>query len=112
MEQVVTAQLNITGHADVFDSQDTCSLLLDAVVSHLGLTKLHTATHHFEPQGVSIIYLLSESHIALHTWPENGTGYITLSSCGDRQIEAAEMRRILERFGCNLQSLQVIGKGA
>ena len=25
----------------------------------------------FDPQGISIIYLLAESHFSIHTWPEN-----------------------------------------
>lgn len=37
--------------------------------------------HHFDPQGYTVLILLSESHFAAHTFPEQGKTYIELSSC-------------------------------
>lgn len=35
--------------------------------------------HQFEPVGVTGVVLLAESHVAVHTWPEQGEGgYVTL----------------------------------
>lgn len=36
---------------------------------------------HFMPQGYTCLFLLSESHFAIHTFPEDGKSYIELSSC-------------------------------
>lgn len=36
---------------------------------------------HFEPQGYTALFLLSESHLAIHTFPEEGQAYLELSSC-------------------------------
>lgn len=36
---------------------------------------------HFTPQGFTGLWLLSESHFAIHTFPERGKTYIELSSC-------------------------------
>lgn len=35
----------------------------------------------FQPQGYSALWLLAESHFALHTFPEQGWTYCELSSC-------------------------------
>lgn len=35
----------------------------------------------FSPYGFTALYLLSESHFAIHTFPEEGKTYIELSSC-------------------------------
>nr|DAT84638.1 MAG TPA: S-adenosylmethionine decarboxylase [Caudoviricetes sp.] len=35
----------------------------------------------FTPQGYTMLILLSESHFAIHTFPEENTYYIELSSC-------------------------------
>lgn len=35
----------------------------------------------FEPYGFTALYLLSESHFAIHTFPEDSKSYIELSSC-------------------------------
>ncbi|MEL7222709.1 MAG: S-adenosylmethionine decarboxylase, partial [Bacteroidota bacterium] len=39
----------------------------------------------FEPQGWTGIWLLAESHLAIHTFPEARKTYIELSSC-NRQM--------------------------
>jgi S-adenosylmethionine/arginine decarboxylase-like enzyme len=36
---------------------------------------------HFNPQGYTSLFLLSESHFAIHTFPEENKTYIELSSC-------------------------------
>ena len=36
---------------------------------------------HFEPFGYTALFLLSESHFAIHTFPEEKQTYIELTSC-------------------------------
>lgn len=36
---------------------------------------------HFKPHGYTSLFLLSESHFAIHTFPEENKSYIELSSC-------------------------------
>jgi S-adenosylmethionine decarboxylase len=48
------------------------------------LIKLHS--HKFSPQGVTAVALLAESHISIHTWPENGTAVCDIFTCGDHTI--------------------------
>ena len=37
----------------------------------------------FSPVGVTGFLLLSESHISIHTWPENGYAAVDAYTCGD-----------------------------
>ncbi len=37
--------------------------------------------HHFLPQGYTCIWLLGESHLAIHTYPEHRKSYVELTSC-------------------------------
>lgn len=37
--------------------------------------------HTFSPQGYTCFWLLGESHLAIHTFPESKKSYIELSSC-------------------------------
>ena len=46
-------------------------------------TLLHTHVHKFEPQGVTGFALLAESHISIHTWPEDGRAVCDVFTCGD-----------------------------
>ena len=57
--------------------KDICTKLL----SKTGVNVLDEIHHEFEPQGFTALYLLSESHMSIHTWPENGKIRIDLFSC-------------------------------
>jgi len=46
-----------------------------------GFTILNYVEHHFQPQGYTALFLLGESHFAVHTFPEHNESYIELSSC-------------------------------
>lgn len=52
-----------------------------AIVS--GATVVQTIFKKFEPQGFTGICLLSESHISIHTWPEEGKAALDLFTCGE-----------------------------
>jgi len=45
------------------------------------LTILFKAGHNFTPYGFTRVYVLSESHIIFHSWPENKYLNIDLLSC-------------------------------
>ena len=42
---------------------------------------VNSVIHHFEPQGFTALWLLQESHLAVHTFPEHGKTYLEISSC-------------------------------
>ena len=54
---------------------------LEKLVLDAGFTVLNFMEHYFDPQGYTAVWLLAESHFALHTFPEEGKSYIELSSC-------------------------------
>jgi len=45
------------------------------------LTILQEATHSFTPQGCTFLFLLSESHLSLHTFPERNYIAFDLYTC-------------------------------
>ena len=53
-----------------------------------GFKIVNECEYHFKPQGYTKLYLLAESHFAVHTFPEAGKTYIELSSCVDKPFEA------------------------
>ncbi|WP_224994221.1 S-adenosylmethionine decarboxylase [Cesiribacter sp. SM1] len=42
---------------------------------------LNIAEHHFTPHGYTCLWLLGESHLAIHTFPEKNVCYVELTSC-------------------------------
>ena len=59
--------------------------LLDHICEKYEFTVLNRVHHIFEPQGLTLLYLLSESHISIHTFPEHE--YIALDIYTCRQYE-------------------------
>ena len=58
--------------------------LLERFQNHLvksGFKILDFTEFHFSPYGYTALFLLGESHLAIHTFPEEKKSYIELSSC-------------------------------
>lgn len=53
------------------------------VLKKSGFRILNFVEHHFSPMGYTCLYLLGESHLAIHTFPEENKSYIELSSCNE-----------------------------
>ena len=52
-------------------------------ISRAKMTILNTFSYCFDPQGITIVVALSESHCSLHSWPENGCASIDVYTCGE-----------------------------
>lgn len=49
-----------------------------------GATVVSKCFHLFNPHGVSGVVIISESHLAIHTWPEYGYAAVDLFTCGEQ----------------------------
>ncbi len=63
--------------------------LLVEAAEKANATILNVAFHHFAPQGVSGVVVISESHLSIHTWPEYGYAALDFYTCGDIDPKAA-----------------------
>lgn len=79
-----------------FENSTNLSLInevLPQVSVMLSLTVLGKIDHQFYPQGYTAVLLLSESHVAVHTWPEDKYLVLELLSCkpiSQQQIDLVE----------------------
>ena len=77
------------------------AFLRDAITEaakRAGATLLHLVTHHFEPQGVTGLALLAESHISIHTWPESGYAAVDVFTCGDHTMPEKACQVLIEEL--------------
>jgi len=44
-------------------------------------------SYYYTPMGFSCVWLIGESHFAVHTWPEERKAYIELSSCNKEMFD-------------------------
>jgi S-adenosylmethionine decarboxylase len=61
---------------------DHIESVLRRCVDAAGATLLHIHLHRFQPDGVSGVAVLAESHISIHTWPEAGYAALDVFMCG------------------------------
>jgi S-adenosylmethionine decarboxylase len=64
------------------DDIDLIETTLRRCVDAAGATLLHIHLHHFQPNGVSGVAVLAESHISIHTWPDAGYAALDVFMCG------------------------------
>jgi S-adenosylmethionine decarboxylase len=62
-------------------------------------TLLNISSHKFDPHGVTAIALLAESHISIHTWPENGMAVCDVFTCGDHTNPRSGATYMYEAMG-------------
>lgn len=48
-----------------------------------GFKILQKMEHCFDPYGYTALFLLAESHLAIHTFPEEEKSYVEISSCNE-----------------------------
>ena len=61
-------------------------------------TELETASHTFKPTGLTMVVLLSESHIALHTWPDRGVAKLVIATCKEVPVPASDFVSSITRI--------------
>jgi len=71
-------------------------------------TVLNLISNKFEPQGVTAIALLAESHISIHTWPESNYSAIDIFTCGQNMIPELSSQYLIEALNAEEHSLRVI----
>ena len=78
---------------------------ITAAAKRAGATLLHLISHRFEPQGVTGLALLAESHISIHTWPESGYAAVDVFTCGDHTMPERACALLAENLEAGRQSL-------
>ena len=74
--------------AQGLDDIDLIEATLRRAVDAARATLLHIHVHHFQPNGVSGVAVLAESHISIHTWPDAGYAAVDVFMCGKANPDA------------------------
>ncbi len=67
--------------------------------------------HKFSPQGVSGVVVISESHLAIHTWPELGYAAVDVFTCGEKVNPWDACNYLAELFGADYVNASEIKRG-
>ena len=73
-------------------------------------TILNLISNKFEPQGVTAIALLSESHISIHTWPESNYSAVDIFTCGQNMMPEQASQYLIEALKAEEHFMRVIDR--
>ena len=79
--------LNFSGCVADMDNLEQIRRDMFSAVNSVGATIVAHLMHKFEPCGVSVILMLSESHASVHTYPEYKACFLDIFTCGDLDVE-------------------------
>jgi S-adenosylmethionine decarboxylase len=74
---------------DLYDCQsdlDDLEFLVNALRAAsdtMGSTVVKTISHRFSPTGVTVLMILAETHISIHTWPEHRYAALDIFICNE-----------------------------
>ena len=73
-------------------------------------TVLNLISNKFEPQGVTAIALLAESHLSIHTWPEARYSAIDIFTCGQNMQPEKSCKYLIKALIAEEHLLRVINR--
>ena len=92
------AEFSLCDPAVLSDLERVTRAMLTAAEAS-GATVVTQSFHHFSPLGVSGVVIISESHLAIHTWPEHRFAAVDFFSCVDRVAPERAMASLQQAFG-------------
>jgi len=78
-------------------------VVVEGIQQH-GFHEVNTFSHKFDPIGVTVVSIISESHIAIHTYPEANHASVDIFHCSD---EPQPLSGLLHHFEKRLQAQQI-----
>ena len=91
----------------LLDDEQQLKLLLAGGLKQCGLHELGSISHKFNPIGVTVISIINESHVAIHTYPEAGHASIDIFHCSTNSQTQFELLNFL-RTSLGAQTTAVV----
>jgi S-adenosylmethionine decarboxylase proenzyme len=85
-------------------------ILLNAA-KRANATVIGSSFHLFEPHGVSGVVVISESHLAIHSWPEYAYAAVDIFTCGDDVDPLVAFAYLKDHFKTKNATYQIVQRG-
>jgi len=81
--------------------------LLDTCHNH-SLSVIKTTFHNFSPQGYTAVILLAESHLSIHTYPEDQIAHVDLFCCNPDICTKTVLETLAGYLSAEVVEMQVV----
>lgn len=85
--------------------------MLPQIVDEANVQLLELKVHEFQPQGLTAFCLLSESHLSVHTWPEEEYVGVDLFTCGENCRPEKAIELLIELLDPEESNIRVVERG-
>jgi S-adenosylmethionine decarboxylase len=82
--------------------------IIEIAVCKGSMTLLNVMSHKFQPQGVTVIALLAESHVSIHTWPEKREAAVDVYTCGTKANPELVCQYIREELNAEQHTIEYV----
>ncbi len=96
---------------DLLDDLDYIKNAMAQVAKEVGAHVIGESFHRFDPQGVTGVLAIAESHIFIHTWPEYGYAAADIFTCGTSFEPRRAAQILVERLQSKDPSLTEVKRG-
>jgi S-adenosylmethionine decarboxylase len=97
----------------LLNSIESIKVLFNFICKEYNFNVLKTIEHEFDVSGITLIYMLSESHISIHTFPERNYATFDIYTCREYETNK-EYNNIYEylvnSFECKYEIPNIIDR--
>ncbi len=96
---------------DLLDDADALRAIIKDAADTANTTVRDIIFSTFEPSGVTVLALLAESHLSIHTWPELGYAAVDCFTCGEKCDPQAACEQLVVALQAGRHVLKVVPRG-
>ena len=95
----------------ILDNLELLEQYLEEAVRLSGATIVRSVFHRYNPQGVSGVVVIAESHLSVHTWPEYAYAAVDFFACGESVDPYQALNYIKNTLGSQSTQINEIKRG-
>jgi S-adenosylmethionine decarboxylase len=96
---------------EVLNDLDFLKRCLYDAAEQIGATVVNECFYEFSPHGITVVVVISESHLCIHTWPEHGYAAVDIFTCGDSVEPDRAVKPLVEKLGSKNPSFIELKRG-
>ncbi len=90
--------------SSILNNEHSLELLINKAITESGMMMVSIISHRFEPVGITVAAILSESHVVVHTYPEADHASVDIYTCS---YNTEPPKRLFEYLKKELQAKRV-----
>jgi len=81
MKQITELLVDLYGCKGDLDNAEFLTRVLKAAAQQMKSKIIKVVSHRFSPTGTTVLLILAETHISIHTWPEHDYAALDIFIC-------------------------------